>query len=158
VDTEGVTTIALASRVRADAKVDLGTVDDVRLASRQIRTADGEADYFICAVPAERAARLFGPQLIQADPRLRGVAELTTHRYRGIQFYLRQPTPIVRGHILYVDSPWEILSISQAQFWGPARCATTVRSRGRCGRSSSSIWAQTYSAMTSSSAGSSIPG
>jgi hypothetical protein len=35
--TEGVTTTALAPRTRADTKAGLGTVDDVRLASRQLR-------------------------------------------------------------------------------------------------------------------------
>jgi hypothetical protein len=37
----------------------------------------------------------------------------------AIQFYLRAPTPLVRGHILHVDSPWALASLSQAQFWGP---------------------------------------
>jgi uncharacterized protein with NAD-binding domain and iron-sulfur cluster len=35
----------------------------------------------------------------------------------GIQFFLREPTPIVHGHVLYLDSPWALASINQAQFW-----------------------------------------
>jgi hypothetical protein len=37
--TEGVTTIAVDPRTRAETKAGLGTVDDVRLASRQLRSA-----------------------------------------------------------------------------------------------------------------------
>jgi uncharacterized protein with NAD-binding domain and iron-sulfur cluster len=35
----------------------------------------------------------------------------------GIQFYLREDVPIVHGHTVYIDSPWALTSISQAQFW-----------------------------------------
>ena len=36
----------------------------------------------------------------------------------GLMFYLRRPTPITHGHASYIDSPWALTSISQAQFWG----------------------------------------
>jgi uncharacterized protein with NAD-binding domain and iron-sulfur cluster len=42
----------------------------------------------------------------------------------GIQFYLRRPVPIVRGHVIYLDSPWAVLSVSQAQFWPERRFAS----------------------------------
>jgi uncharacterized protein with NAD-binding domain and iron-sulfur cluster len=35
----------------------------------------------------------------------------------GMQFYLRRPTRIARGHTAYVDSPWSLTSIAQSQFW-----------------------------------------
>jgi hypothetical protein len=35
----------------------------------------------------------------------------------GIQIYLNEDVPLVRGHSIYVDSPWALTSISQAQFW-----------------------------------------
>jgi uncharacterized protein with NAD-binding domain and iron-sulfur cluster len=35
----------------------------------------------------------------------------------GIQFYLREPTPIVAGPLVCLDSPWVVFGISQAQFW-----------------------------------------
>jgi uncharacterized protein with NAD-binding domain and iron-sulfur cluster len=35
----------------------------------------------------------------------------------GVQFYLRTPTPIVRGHVDCIDTPWSVTSVSQAQFW-----------------------------------------
>jgi uncharacterized protein with NAD-binding domain and iron-sulfur cluster len=35
----------------------------------------------------------------------------------GIQIYLKEDVPLVYGHSIYVDSPWALTSISQAQFW-----------------------------------------
>ena len=35
----------------------------------------------------------------------------------GIVFYLRRDSPIVHGHVIYIDSPWSLTSISQEQFW-----------------------------------------
>jgi len=35
----------------------------------------------------------------------------------GIQFYLSKDEPIVNGHVIYLDSPWALTSISQRQFW-----------------------------------------
>jgi hypothetical protein len=35
----------------------------------------------------------------------------------GIQFYLDDDAPIGRGHQIYLDSPWALTSVSQAQFW-----------------------------------------
>jgi uncharacterized protein with NAD-binding domain and iron-sulfur cluster len=77
------------------------------------------ADWYVLAVPAERAAPLLRP-LAPGDPPLGGVAKLTVRPEAGIQFYLRRRTPVTHGHVLYVDSPWALSSISQAQFW-PAR-------------------------------------
>ncbi len=62
---------------------------------------------------------LLGPPA-RLDPLLARVATLTTAWEAGIQFYLRKELPIIHGHVLYVDSPWAISSVSQAQFW-PAR-------------------------------------
>ena len=35
----------------------------------------------------------------------------------GIQIYLKEDVPLAHGHTIYVDSPWALTSISQAQFW-----------------------------------------
>jgi uncharacterized protein with NAD-binding domain and iron-sulfur cluster len=35
----------------------------------------------------------------------------------GIMFYLDRDVPLVHGHTIYIDSPWALTSISQAQFW-----------------------------------------
>lgn len=95
---------------------------DHRITAATIRGPDGRtgpvgADWFVLAVPAERAAPLLSGAPARMDPLLARVAELRTAWEAGIQFYLREAVPIIHGHVLYIDSPWAISSISQAQFW-----------------------------------------
>jgi uncharacterized protein with NAD-binding domain and iron-sulfur cluster len=35
----------------------------------------------------------------------------------GAMFYLHQDVPLAPGHVLFIDSPWALTAISQAQFW-----------------------------------------
>jgi uncharacterized protein with NAD-binding domain and iron-sulfur cluster len=35
----------------------------------------------------------------------------------GIQFYLRKPLNIVRGHMTFIDAPWALTALTQGQFW-----------------------------------------
>jgi uncharacterized protein with NAD-binding domain and iron-sulfur cluster len=76
-----------------------------------------EADWFVLAVPVERARPIVRGPIMDADPRLERLDELVTRWQNGLQFFLREAVPIVRGHVLYIDSPWALSSISQAQFW-----------------------------------------
>lgn len=78
-----------------------------------------ELDYFVCAVPIEHFSSLIDSSLLKAAPELQGVKDLAKNiRWmNGIQFYLTEDVPIVDGHSLYVDSPWAITSISEAQLW-----------------------------------------
>jgi hypothetical protein len=80
---------------------------------------DVEADYYIAALPVEVMAGLVTPELIAADPRLGNIIPLSRNVewMNGIQFYLTEEVPIVRGHAIYADSPWALTSISQRQFW-----------------------------------------
>ncbi|MFI8931206.1 FAD-dependent oxidoreductase [Streptomyces sp. NPDC053474] len=92
-----------------------------RITAARAATADGpvrvEADWFVAAVPAERATRLWSPQIRAADRRLAAMDRLRTTWSQGIQYYLRRPVPVVQGHVAYIDSPWALVSISQSQFW-----------------------------------------
>lgn len=76
-------------------------------------------DYFIGALPVERMAELLNPGLLACDPSLSNLHALTDYVewMNGIQFYLTEDVPLVRGHVIYVDSPWALTSVSQAQFW-----------------------------------------
>jgi uncharacterized protein with NAD-binding domain and iron-sulfur cluster len=113
----------LGVRFRVGAEVERLELRDGRVAGARVRTARGRetvtADWFVCALPVERARRLWSPALLAADPSLRRTRSLETRWMNGLQFYLRTPVPVVRGHVLYVDSPWALSSISQAQFWAP---------------------------------------
>jgi uncharacterized protein with NAD-binding domain and iron-sulfur cluster len=76
-----------------------------------------EADWFVLAVPVERARRLLDTRFRRVDARFDGLDALQTRWMNGLQFFLSREVPIVRGHVVYVDSPWALSSISQAQFW-----------------------------------------
>ncbi|MGN8059698.1 hydroxysqualene dehydroxylase [Pedobacter sp. 22163] len=78
------------------------------------------ADYYLCALPVERAALVAtNPKLLALDPNLIFLKELSASVawMNGIQFYLKQDVPIVDGHIILADSPWALTAISQIQFW-----------------------------------------
>jgi uncharacterized protein with NAD-binding domain and iron-sulfur cluster len=78
-----------------------------------------EADWFVSALPIEVIAPLITDEMIKIDPGLGTAKTLGTNvRWmNGIQFYLTEDVPVTNGHVLYVDSPWAITSISQPQFW-----------------------------------------
>jgi len=77
------------------------------------------ADYFISALPVERMAELISPAMASCDPSLANLQELSAsvEWMNGIQYYLTERVSIAKGHAIYVDSPWALTSVSQAQFW-----------------------------------------
>ena len=76
-------------------------------------------DYYVLAVPIERAAPLMTADILKADPTLQGMVKLapSVAWMNGIQFYINQEVDIVHGHCIYSDSQWALTSISQLQFW-----------------------------------------
>jgi uncharacterized protein with NAD-binding domain and iron-sulfur cluster len=76
-------------------------------------------DYFIGALPVERMAELVSPGLAKCDPSLANLRALTEYVewMNGIQYYLTEDLPLAKGHTIFVDSPWALTSVSQAQFW-----------------------------------------
>ena len=75
------------------------------------------ADWYVLSVPVEVVANLLSPDLSRIPPSMAGVEHLETAWMNGLQFYLREDVPVVAGHQLFVDSPWALTAISQAQFW-----------------------------------------
>jgi uncharacterized protein with NAD-binding domain and iron-sulfur cluster len=75
------------------------------------------ADFYVAALPVELIRPLLSDDLKQAEPRLAGLHRLRTRWMNGIMFYLDRDVPLVHGHTVYIDSPWALTSISQAQFW-----------------------------------------
>ena len=76
-----------------------------------------EADWFVSAMPVERARTFFTPAMRTLDPALARLDKLQTDWMVGIQFYLREKVDIVRGHITFIDSPWALTALTQGQFW-----------------------------------------
>ena len=107
----------LNARVRS-IEMDGGVVRGVMVEQdRSVREVT--ADYYVSALPIEVMARIVTDQMVRADPGLANIFPLShnTEWMNGIQFYLDDDAPIGRGHQIYVDSPWALTSVSQAQFW-----------------------------------------
>jgi hypothetical protein len=81
------------------------------------RPARHEADWYVGALPVEVMATLLNDGLALADPRLMGLHRLRTRWMNGIVYYLDRDLRPVHGHTIYIDSPWALTSIAQAQFW-----------------------------------------
>jgi geranylgeranyl pyrophosphate synthase/uncharacterized protein with NAD-binding domain and iron-sulfur cluster len=114
---------SLGAEYRTGAEVkrircDRGRVTGV-LAERAGRMELIEGDYFVCALPVERAAPLITPEILAIDPSLESLEKLSgyTEWMNGMQFYLFRDVPMQRGHVIHVDSEWALTSISQVQFW-----------------------------------------
>ncbi len=78
---------------------------------------DDAADFYVAALPVEVMRLLADDELKEAEPRLAGLHRLRTRWMNGIMFYLDRDVPLSHGHTIYIDSPWALTSISQAQFW-----------------------------------------
>lgn len=78
---------------------------------------DIEADFYIAALPVEVMRMLVTDAMANAEPNLARLRELQVRWMNGVQFYLRNDIPMIHGHTIYIDSPWALTSISQAQFW-----------------------------------------
>ncbi|MGW4768616.1 hydroxysqualene dehydroxylase [Nocardia sp. NPDC004278] len=97
-------------------------VRDRRIASARVVDETGtthgvDADYFVVALPAEQARALWSPDVLAVRPELAAMDRLFVDWMNGIQFYLRRPMDISRGHTAYIDAPWSLTSITQNQLW-----------------------------------------
>jgi len=87
--------------------------------SHNEQSLEVEADYFIFAVPVDRFAPLITPDMLKVDPTLKTIIPLSENVawMNGAQFYLNKDIKITHGHSIFVDTPWALTSVSQAQFW-----------------------------------------
>jgi geranylgeranyl pyrophosphate synthase/uncharacterized protein with NAD-binding domain and iron-sulfur cluster len=103
-------------------------VKDIRCSGERItgvvverdgRTEIVAGDYYVCALPVERAAPLVTPEMLAVDRGLANLEKLSGYVewMNGVQFYLFEDVPMVHGHMIHIDSPWALTSISQVQFW-----------------------------------------
>ncbi|MFG2845901.1 FAD-dependent oxidoreductase [Kitasatospora sp. NPDC048296] len=112
----------LGVRLELGWRVERLTVRGRTVTGAILRGPDGgqrelTADWYVCALPVDRIGALLERGLAEADPELKRTTGLRMDWMVGLQFYLTEPTPITRGHVIYQDSPWAPTSISQAQFW-----------------------------------------
>ncbi len=99
-----------------------------RLAGAQIQTPHGPrsvmADWYVCALPVERARTLWTGSVLAVDPGLARMHALPAAPVLGVQFYLRDEPQSIKGATFCVDSPWKLLFTTQAQFWNVDFAAT----------------------------------
>jgi 15-cis-phytoene desaturase len=80
-----------------------------------------KGDHYVLAVPIEAAHSLMSSDLAGLDPQCERLRAADIDRLVawmvGIQFYLYEDVPLVRGHFVLPDSPWALTAISQPQFW-----------------------------------------
>jgi len=76
------------------------------------------AEWFVAAMPVERARVLFDGPVRAAAPELARLDKLTYDYMNGIQFFLnRPPDRQIKGHAAFLESPWALTSIDQGLFW-----------------------------------------
>lgn len=75
------------------------------------------ADYYVLAVPTDRARTLWTPEILAAAPELAGMKGLYTDWMNGSQFFLRRSLGLGHGHTAFVDSAWSLTGLTQNQFW-----------------------------------------
>ena len=97
-----------------------GRIDAARARDRKGRRRFIDADWFVSAMPAERARKLWSPKVLAVDPELKEMDDLFVDWMNGIQYYLSKPLHIVRGHLTFIDAPWALTALTQGQFW-PSR-------------------------------------
>ncbi len=99
----------------AGGKISGVRIDQAGVVSTQV------ADHYVLALPIDVAHTLITPAMGALDPALERLRTCDIDRLVswmvGIQFFLYEDVPLVRGHTFYPDSPWALTSISQPQFW-----------------------------------------
>jgi uncharacterized protein with NAD-binding domain and iron-sulfur cluster len=90
-----------------------------------LRLRNGEqiqADYYVAAVPIEAMIRILDNSDLAIQTHAPSLANLKndalkTNWMSGIMYYLKDDESMDAGHVVYLDSPWALTSISQNQFW-----------------------------------------
>ncbi|MGH3712334.1 MAG: hydroxysqualene dehydroxylase [Micromonosporaceae bacterium] len=94
-----------------------GKISSARLRDQHGQTSTVEADWFVCAMPVERARPLWSSDVLALDPSLGEMQDLYVDWMTGIQFYLRDTIDISHGHVTFIDAPWALTALTQGQFW-----------------------------------------
>src|SRR3546814_4834204 len=71
-------------------------------------------------MPVEKARTFWTAGMRRQDPQLARMDALKTDWMVGIQFFLKEKINVTKGHITFIDSPWSLTALTQAQFW-PSR-------------------------------------
>ena len=110
--------------VRLHDNVGVAALDNADRLITGVTLRDGSkvrADFYVLAVPLDVVPALITPELGALDRSLERVRTADIDGLVswmvGMQFFLYEDVPLVRGHTFYPDAPWGLTSISQPQFW-----------------------------------------
>jgi len=101
----------------ASYEVANGKVSAVRLTDAYGVTTRHESDWFISAMPVDKATAFLGGDMLARDPSFANLNRLQTDWMVGIQYFLKKKIDITFGHITFIDSPWALTALTQGQFW-----------------------------------------
>jgi uncharacterized protein with NAD-binding domain and iron-sulfur cluster len=101
----------------ASYEVSNGKVSAVRLVDSYGISTRHEADWFISAMPVDKATAFLGGDMLVRDPSFANLNRLLTDWMVGIQYFLKKKIDITFGHITFIDSPWALTALTQGQFW-----------------------------------------
>jgi uncharacterized protein with NAD-binding domain and iron-sulfur cluster len=94
-----------------------GRIASVRLVDAAGRRRSADADWFISAMPVERARALLSPAVLALDPALETLKDLHTEWMNGLQFFLRRTPDGIGQEVNFMDSPWQITAVLQSRLW-----------------------------------------
>ncbi|HEU5029900.1 MAG TPA: FAD-dependent oxidoreductase [Spirillospora sp.] len=94
-----------------------GRVRSVRLVDAAGRRRSAAADWFVCAMPVDRAKALLSPAVLALDPSLASMRDLHTEWMNGLQFFLRRSPHGIDQEVNFMDSPWQITAVLQSRLW-----------------------------------------
>lgn len=92
-------------------------IRSVRLVDSAGRRRSAEADWFVSAMPVERARALLSPAVLALDPGLETLKDLHTEWMNGLQFFLRRTPDGIGQEVNFMDSPWQITAVLQSKLW-----------------------------------------
>ncbi len=109
-------------RLHRGQRLEALDVRDSRIAGARLRdrrgASDVSADFYVCALPVERARRLWNPAVLRVDPSLARMRRLDTDWMNGLKFFLSEELPASQSFIVHCDSPWSVSAVAQAGLWG----------------------------------------
>ncbi|WP_051712687.1 hydroxysqualene dehydroxylase [Spirillospora albida] len=94
-----------------------GRVKAIRLVDAKGRRTRAEADWFVSAMPVERARKLLSRDVLALDPGLERMRSLHTEWMNGLQFFLRRSPRGLDQEVNFMDSPWQITAVLQSRLW-----------------------------------------
>ncbi|NND33697.1 MAG: NAD(P)-binding protein [Saprospiraceae bacterium] len=108
---------ALATSINLDSGKKISSVEIFDQETKNSNVVTG--DYYILAVPADRASTLISSEMREVDPDLIKIDELVKDMswMTGMQFYLNSEVKINSGHVNYAYSEWALTSVDQMSFW-----------------------------------------